>query len=215
MTRIRGRLRLVTGAAVAIATVAAMSACSSEGSDRRPSGPPPSPRAVSSPATSRAPTTPATVNPTIAPSTQQRTEPSGLPAAPTDGFAGPVTVTFDGAPPLRVEIASRPDQRARGLMQRAELQAGTGMLFLFSGRSSGGFWMLGTLIPLSIAYVDGSRVVSIAEMEPCPPATTRCPTYHPGAPYTAAVEAPGGFFTEHGIGPGAAMTIVGPTPSPR
>jgi uncharacterized membrane protein (UPF0127 family) len=100
-------------------------------------------------------------------------------------------------------------------MQRETIQAGTGMLFVFPRPSSGGFWMLGTLVPLSIAYVDDGRVVSIAEMQPCPPADAGCPTYEAAAPYTAAVEAPGGFFTEHGIRPGAVMSVDGSTPSPR
>jgi uncharacterized membrane protein (UPF0127 family) len=137
-----------------------------------------------------------------------------LPPAPSDGFGGPVTVTFDAAPPLRVEVAARPDQRARGLMQRAELPAGTGMLFLFPAKSTGGFWMLGTLVPLSIAYVDSDRVVSVAEMAPCPPRETACPAYDAAGSYTAAVEAPGGFFTGNHIGAGAHMTIAGPTPAP-
>lgn len=139
-----------------------------------------------------------------------------LPAEPKGGFDPPVTVIFEGAPELKVEVASRPDQRSRGLMGRTELPDGTGMLFLFSKRSTGGFWMLGTLIPLSIAYIDGDRVVATKEMVPCTfKVADNCPKYLPGAAYTAAVEAPAGFFPKYGVAPGTRVRIVGATSAPK
>lgn len=136
-----------------------------------------------------------------------------LPATPAGGFDPAVTVTFEGAPPITAEVARRPDQRARGLMQRTELPEGTGMLFLFPGPTRTGFWMKGTLIPLSIAYVDRGTVVSTTEMTPCRTAT--CPTYPPDGLYTAAVEAPAGFFPKHGVRPGTRMTVTGATAAPE
>ncbi|HVF06492.1 MAG TPA: DUF192 domain-containing protein [Frankiaceae bacterium] len=139
--------------------------------------------------------------------------PTDLPPPPSGGFDPPVTVAFEGAPPIRAEVARRSDQRARGLMQRTELPEGTGMIFLFPRRVDVGFWMKGTLIPLSIAYVDGDRVVSVHEMEPCRVAD--CPTYEPAGPYTAAVEAPGGFFPKYRVGTGTRMTVTGATTPPE
>lgn len=136
-----------------------------------------------------------------------------LPATPSGGFDPAVTVTFDGAPPITAQVARRPDQRARGLMQRSALAEGEGMIFLFPSRVSVGFWMKGTLIPLSIAYVDGDRVVSTSEMTPC--TADPCPTYPPQAPYTAAVEAPAGFFPKHGVRAGTRMTVTGATQAPE
>lgn len=124
-------------------------------------------------------------------------------------------MTFDGAPPLLVEIASTAAQRQLGLMHRREVPDGTGMLFVFPGESSGGFWMKNTLVPLSIAYVHGDRVVSTAEMAPCPPAETSCPTYPAAGAYTTAVEARAGFFPEHGVGPGDRMRTAGLVPAPQ
>jgi uncharacterized membrane protein (UPF0127 family) len=138
---------------------------------------------------------------------------SSLPKAPAGGFDPAVTVAFDGAPVLTAEVARRADQRARGLMQRTSLAENTGMIFLFPGRVTVGFWMKGTLIPLSIAYVDGERVVSTAEMVPC--TADPCRDYPPAGPYTAAVEAPAGFFPSHGVGPGTHMTVTGTTASPE
>ena len=136
-----------------------------------------------------------------------------LPTTPAEGFDPPVTVTFDGAPPITAEVARKPDQRARGLMQRESLPEGQGMIFLFPRRVTVGFWMKGTLIPLSIAYVDGDRVVSIHEMTPC--TADPCPTYPPAGPYTAAVEAPAGFFPNHGVKAGTRMTLTGATTPPE
>jgi hypothetical protein len=138
---------------------------------------------------------------------------AGLPPAPASGFDPAVTVTFEGAPPLTVEVARTREQRARGLMQRGDLPEGTGMIFLFPGRTTVGFWMKGTLVPLSIAYVDGDRVVSTAEMTPC--TSDPCRSYPPAGPYTAAVEAPSGFFPGHGVGPGTRMTLAGTTAAPE
>ncbi|MEP7054404.1 MAG: DUF192 domain-containing protein [Actinomycetota bacterium] len=125
------------------------------------------------------------------------------------------TVTFEGAPALRVEVAGTAAQRQRGLMDRIEVPAGTGMLFLFPAESTGGFWMKNTLVPLSIAYVNGDRVVSTAEMLPCPPAQTECPTYEAAGSYTAAVETASGFFAAHGVVPGSRMRVAGVQPTPR
>jgi uncharacterized membrane protein (UPF0127 family) len=136
-----------------------------------------------------------------------------LPAEPEGGFDPAVTVTFDGAPPLRAEVARRADQRARGLMQRESVPDGTGMVFLFPSRVRVGFWMQGTLVPLSIAYVDGDRVVSTAEMAPC--RKDPCPDYPPTGPYTTAVEAPAGFFPAHGVRAGTRMRIDGATRAPE
>ena len=136
-----------------------------------------------------------------------------LPPAPAGGFDPAVQVVIEGAPTLRAEVARRPDQRARGLMQRTSLADDAGMVFLFPQRGQGGFYMLGTLIPLSIAYVDGDRVVSTAEMVPCP--GQQCPTYPPDGPYTMAVEAPSGFFPRYGVTAGTRIRVVGETAPPE
>ena len=136
-----------------------------------------------------------------------------LPDSPAGGFDAPVTVTFEGAPAIRAEVARRSDQRQRGLMQRTSLKEGEGMIFLFPRQVSVGFWMKGTLIPLSIAYVDGDRVVSTSEMVPC--TKDPCATYPPVAPYTAAVEAPAGFFPKYHVIAGTRMTLTGATNAPE
>src|SRR5690606_31223996 len=89
-----------------------------------------------------------------------------------------------------VYVADDPQTRQRGLMFREELPAGTGMIFVFPGETTGGFWMANTLIPLSIAFYDADgTVVAVLDMEPCTEEDLNdCPSYEPGVPYHGALE---------------------------
>lgn len=138
---------------------------------------------------------------------------TAAPARPTPapGVSDEVAVEFDGAC-VTAEVADTAEERRRGLMGREELAPDAGMLFLFEGPSSGGFWMKDTLIPLSIAFlrsIDGSRfrVVSILEMEPCE--ADPCPTYDPETTYDAALEVNQGWFAEAGVEVGAEASVTG------
>jgi uncharacterized membrane protein (UPF0127 family) len=111
---------------------------------------------------------------------------------------------------LRVEVASTPDARARGLMGRTELASDQGMAFVFNGPTTSRFWMKDTLIPLSIAFWDaGNRVVAILDMPPC--RADPCPTYGPHRPYVGAVEAELGYFDDHGVEVGDHVRLTQPT----
>jgi uncharacterized membrane protein (UPF0127 family) len=94
-----------------------------------------------------------------------------------------------------VEVAADQASRARGLMFRTSLPAEEGMLFVFPGDGEGPFWMMNTLVPLSIAFIaaDG-RIVSIKDMQPRSTELT-----HPGAPYRFALEVNQGFFERSGV----------------
>jgi len=109
----------------------------------------------------------------------------------------PGHVTFTKGHALTVRIADAPDERARGLMGVTSLPPDEGMAFVYAAPTQETFWMKDTPIPLSIAFIDGDRVVAIREMVPCTGDT--CPTYDARAPYTYAVEANRGWFAEHGI----------------
>jgi uncharacterized membrane protein (UPF0127 family) len=97
--------------------------------------------------------------------------------------------------PLAAEVAETPRQRERGLMGRTALGENQGMLFVFEQEQPLSFWMRNTLIPLSIAYIDGrGTIVDIQDMEPLDE------TSHPSAaPARYALEVNQGFFEEHGI----------------
>jgi uncharacterized protein len=107
---------------------------------------------------------------------------------------------------VRVEVAETDQQRRIGLMRRPQLPEDSGMIFLFPEEQSAEnvFWMFNTLIPLSIAFLDGEgRIGSIREMEPCPsPYPQYCPGYEAGVPFRAALEVNRGYFERRGIGVG-------------
>ena len=96
---------------------------------------------------------------------------------------------------VRVEIADDDDEQGRGLMERTELAEDAGMLFVFEDEQPRSFWMLDTLIPLSIAYIDGDGgIVDIQDMQPLDR------TLHPSAaPAQYALEVNQGFFEKRGV----------------
>lgn len=98
--------------------------------------------------------------------------------------------------PLRV--ADTDATRERGLMGVTNLPPDEGMVFLFDGPSTTSFGMKDTVIPLSIAFWDGSgRVVDILEMEPCH--QDSCTEYAARSPYVTALEMNRDWFASHGI----------------
>jgi uncharacterized protein len=96
---------------------------------------------------------------------------------------------------LHVEIASTPGERSRGLQGRTKLAEDAGMVFIFNPPEKVVFWMDETLIPLSIAFMDGTgRIMQIEDMEPM----TR--TEHPSASeVTYTLEVNQGWFERHGV----------------
>src|SRR5215210_5369063 len=109
------------------------------------------------------------------------------------------TVTFDGSDAvLYVAVADTAHEQQKGLMGVEILPADEGMAFVFDEPVDSTFWMKGTLIPLSIAFVDESgRVIGVRDMQPCE--TDPCPRYGVDDLYVLALEANLGWFEEEGI----------------
>jgi uncharacterized membrane protein (UPF0127 family) len=103
---------------------------------------------------------------------------------------------------LLVEIADTPEKRARGLMFRESLPEDRGMLFDFGGvETQSGFWMKGTTIPLSIAFISvDDTIIHIQDMEPL-----SLELHRSDQPYEYAIEVNRGWFEANGIGVGAAV----------
>ena len=99
-----------------------------------------------------------------------------------------------------VEIADTPETWEHGLMERASLAPNAGMLFIFPDVAPRTFWMMNTLIPLDMLFVDANyRVINIQENAlPCA-APRRCPTYHSTAPAKYVLEISGGRARALGI----------------
>ena len=101
---------------------------------------------------------------------------------------------------VEAELAASFAEEQRGLMFRRELPASQGMLFLFDNPGHYGFWMLNTLVPLDIVWLDSERrVVFVSEnTPPCPPGTF-CPTYGGEATAQFVLELAAGQAATHGL----------------
>src|SRR5215467_8753755 len=99
-----------------------------------------------------------------------------------------------------VEIADTPETWEHGLMERAALAPNAGMLFIFSDVAPRAFWMMNTLIPLDMLFIDADhRIINIqANAVPCVP-PQRCPTYNSTAPAKYVLEIAGGRAQALGI----------------
>lgn len=98
-----------------------------------------------------------------------------------------------------IELAVTPEQQAQGLMNRPEMAADSGMLFIFEPMRPVSFWMKNTLISLDMLFVgaDG-RIVNIgARTEPLSMASVPS-----DGPVRAVLEINGGLSAMLGIRPG-------------
>ncbi len=128
----------------------------------------------------------------------------GLTLAPWAVAVEPATIpvvvaTASGEHLFRAEVAATPEERARGLMFREQLDLDAGMLFLFDPPRRVGFWMKNTLIPLDMIFIDaGGRIVAIEERTEPHSLEPR----GPDLPVRAVLEINGGLAERLGIAPG-------------
>jgi uncharacterized membrane protein (UPF0127 family) len=87
------------------------------------------------------------------------TEPS---AESGDRVRGPRVVLRPAGHPavtVPVEVARTHETRMRGLMNRRELAAASGMLFVFAQTEHQAFWMRNTFLPLDMIFIESNRRV--------------------------------------------------------
>ena len=102
---------------------------------------------------------------------------------------------------LEVEIASTPQTRALGLMNRFSLRPDHGMLFVFEAPQPLAFYMKNTYVPLSIAFVDArGRILNIEDMRPLDEST-----HWSKGMALYAIEMKQGWFAAKGLGAGDAV----------
>jgi len=135
---------------------------------------------------------------------------TALPACAQQGNrALPTRPLTAGVHLITAEIAADEPSRETGLMYRRELQPNHGMLFVFEHLEKACMWMRNTLLPLSVAFVDGDgRIVNIEEMQP---GTEQLHCAQREVPY--ALEMAGGWFSERGLKPG--QTVIGGLGQPK
>ncbi|WP_454829022.1 DUF192 domain-containing protein [Pseudoxanthomonas wuyuanensis] len=117
---------------------------------------------------------------------------------------------------FQVEIANDDATRARGLMFRDELAAGTGMLFIHDREEPQAYWMKNTRIPLDILYFDNARRL-VAQQRNVPPcsAGNACPSYPSKRPARYVLELNAGEATRLKLENGAELQFSGDIPKPR
>lgn len=102
-----------------------------------------------------------------------------------------------GAPiEVQVEVVATPQGRARGLMFRESLPAGTGMLFIFPETRILSFWMRNTPISLDIIFIDPSGTIVNIHPDTIPYSEKSLPSTRPAR---FVLEVPGGYCAQVGI----------------
>lgn len=114
----------------------------------------------------------------------------------------PVTRLSIGIHLIQAEVAARPQEREKGLMNRPQMGSNQGMIFLFGQPTPICMWMKNTLIPLSVAFIaeDGS-ILNIEDMQP-QTETSHCTI----KPAIYALEMNLGWFAKRGIKAGSKIS---------
>ena len=113
-----------------------------------------------------------------------------------------------GGQRYKVEVADDDAERARGLMFRDQLAAGTGMIFLHDREEPQAYWMKNTKIALDILYFDSARKL-VAQQRDVPPcsAGNACPAYPSNAPARYVLELNAGEAAKLKLKNGAELTV--------
>jgi uncharacterized membrane protein (UPF0127 family) len=106
-----------------------------------------------------------------------------------------------------IEIADNDASREHGLMDRTQMDADHGMLFVFDDDTPRAFWMKNTRIPLDMLFFDADRHLVSAQHNVPPCTADPCPAYSSGAPARYVLELNGGQAGKLGLSSGDEMTI--------
>ncbi len=129
-------------------------------------------------------------------------------AAPATQPEAPHSVVLDGHH-FSVELATTEAMRARGLMERTQLPADHGMLFVFARQAPQTFWMKNTLIPLDILFFDKDRKLVAMQLDAQPCKANPCPLFPSNKPAKYVLELRAGTAVKIGAGTGDVLTIKG------
>lgn len=121
-----------------------------------------------------------------------------------------------GGQRYQVEIADDDAKRARGLMFRDRLAAGSGMLFIHEEEAPRWYWMKNTRIALDILYFDSARQL-VSQQRGVPPCSLgdRCPPYPSHAPARYVLELNAGEAARLQVRDGAQLRFGPGIPDPH
>ncbi len=110
-----------------------------------------------------------------------------------------------GGVSLRIDYATMPEARERGLGGRESIPSDYGMLFVFPRDDQYGFWMKDTFVPLDMFWLDAQgHVVYIAQDV----ATSSYPNvFYPSTPARYVLETAAGFARAHSIATGTPLLL--------
>ena len=102
---------------------------------------------------------------------------------------------------IDAQVAATPTQRQIGLMQRRDMPAHEGMLFVFEQPGVQCFWMKNTPLPLTAAFVaDDGTIVNLADMQPLSE-DSHCSA----KPVRYVLEMNQGWFSQRGLKAGSKL----------
>ncbi len=110
-----------------------------------------------------------------------------------------------------VEVASSPEDRAQGLMNREALEPSRGMLFDYGEATMARMWMKNTLIPLDMLFIDDEGVIQYihADAKPRDETVIASPV-----PVRYVLEIPGGRAAQLKLTTGDRMKMTTPPAKP-
>ena len=121
------------------------------------------------------------------------------PKTAADYFVIPV-----GGKPVRLQLAVKPREMERGLMERRDLKADEGMLFVYERPQPMSFWMRNTPTPLDIGFFSADGVLKeIYQMYPF----DETPVRSRSEQLKFAVELNQGWFVANQVKPGAKLDL--------
>lgn len=134
----------------------------------------------------------------------------GCPSSPAPSAspaAAPQVVLPSGAV-ISVEVARTDAEKSQGLMYRASMPPGAGMIFLFDELEIRPFWMKNCHFPLDMIYTlaDGTIVDVLKSVPPCK--ADPCPSYPPKAKADTVVEVNAGVADRNAAIPGAKLKFI-------
>ena len=107
---------------------------------------------------------------------------------------------------IKAEVAATEPEREQGLMFREKMGPNEGMVFLFGAPAGVCMWMKNTVLPLSVAFIDGTgKVINIEDMKP-----QTLESHCAKKPILYALEMNLGWFKQKNIRPGSIIEGLPP-----